>query len=55
MEQEIREVIEMFLSREFGVLDLHTADISAAAENYIRGLGLSDEEIGQLRKNLSGK
>lgn len=55
MEQEIIEVIEMFLSREFGVLDLHTADISAAAENYIRGLGLSDEEIGKLRKNLSGK
>ena len=38
----------------FGIADLYSADLAAAAENYILGLGLSPEEVASLKKNLGG-
>lgn len=52
---EIRRLIGSFLGKEFGVSDIRTADLAKEAEDYIRGLGLSDEEIGRLKDRLSGK
>ncbi len=43
------------LQRAFGVEDLKTADLAAKAEAYIKGLGLTDEEVANLKTNLGGK
>ena len=45
--------ILLTLEELFGT-DPRTADLSAEAENYIFGLGLTAEEIAQLKANLSG-
>lgn len=39
----------------FGVETLEGADLAKLAETYIKGLGLTDEEIAKLRTNLAGK
>lgn len=54
LQPEIRRLIGSFLGREFGVTDIRTADLAKEAEEYIRGLGLSDEETGRLKARLSG-
>ena len=38
----------------FGVEDLKTADLAAKAEAYISGIGLTAEEIANLKANLAG-
>lgn len=40
------------LEKAFGVEDLKTADLKAEAEEYIKEIGLSDDEIAALRANL---
>ena len=42
------------LKNAFGVEDLAAADLKAEATEYLKEIGLSDAEIEQLRKNLSG-
>ncbi len=42
------------LQTAFDVQDLKTADLAAEAEEYIKTIGLNDEEIAALRKNLGG-
>ena len=42
------------LKTVFGVETLEGADLAELAETYVKGLGLTDDEIAQLRKNLSG-
>ncbi len=44
--------IEKTLAAAFGVADIYTADLAACAEQYVKGLGLSDEMIAALKKNL---
>ena len=46
--------INKSLAKAFGVSDLKSANLSQSAENYIKSLGLSDEEIAKLKANLSG-
>lgn len=41
------------LTKAFGVEDLKTADLSACAEAYLTGIGLTAEEIAALKTNLS--
>ncbi len=41
------------LEKAFGVEDLKTADLKAEAEEYIKEIGLADDEIAALRANLS--
>lgn len=41
------------LQDAFGVSDIRTADLAAEAEEYIREMGLTDEEINKLKANLS--
>lgn len=41
------------LEKAFGVEDLKTADLKAEAEEYIKEIGLSDDEVAALRANLS--
>ncbi len=41
------------LRRAFGVTDLGSADLAALAEEYIKGIGLSDSELAALKRNLS--
>ena len=41
------------LQTAFGITDLSSADLRAAAENYIRSIGLTESEIAALRANLS--
>ena len=41
------------LQAAFGITDLSSADLRAAAENYIRSIGLTESEIAALRANLS--
>lgn len=41
------------LTKAFGVEDLKTADLSACAEAYLTGIGLTTEEIAALKTNLS--
>ena len=43
------------LQTAFGVEDLTAADLAAEAEEYIREIGLTDEEIADLRTNLAGE
>lgn len=45
--------IEKSLKDIFEVDDLRTADLKAKATEYIKGLGLSDEEMAALKQNLS--
>ena len=40
------------LCTAFGVEDLATADLAAEAAEYIKGIGLSDDELAALKKNL---
>ena len=42
------------LQTAFGVEDLKTADLAAKAEAYISGIGLTAEEIANLKANLAG-
>ena len=42
------------LQNAFGVKDLKSANLSSAAEKYVRSIGLTDDEIAQLKANLSG-
>lgn len=42
----------IFLQKAFDVEDLKTADLSKEAEEYIREIGLTDEEISALKSNL---
>jgi nucleoid-associated protein YgaU len=46
--------IEKSLQRVFGVTDLRSRDLSAKAAEYLKSTGISDEEIAQLKQNLSG-
>ena len=46
--------ISKSLARAFGVSDIKSADLSGYAENFIKSLGLSDEEIAKLKANLGG-
>ncbi len=46
--------IEKSLQRVFGVTDLRSTDLSAKAAEYLKSTGISDEEIAQLKQNLSG-
>ena len=41
------------LTKAFGVEDLKTADLSACAEAYLTGIGLTAEEVAALKTNLS--
>ena len=50
----IREIIVRNLSASFGVEDLAGADLAAAAEDYLLGIGLSADEITALRGRLAG-
>ena len=43
------------LKTAFEVEDLQAADLAAEAEEYVAGLGLSAEEIAELKANLGGK
>ena len=43
------------LSAAFGVADLKTADLAAGAGDYLKSIGLSDEDLANLKKNLSAK
>lgn len=43
------------LSTAFGVADLKTADLAAGAEAYLKAIGLSDEDLANLKRNLSAK
>lgn len=43
------------LSAALGVSDLASADLAAAAEGYVRGLGLGEQEVAALKRNLSGR
>ena len=43
------------LKTVFGVETLEGADLAELAETYVKGLGLTDDEIAQLRKNLGRK
>ncbi len=42
------------LQNAFGVSDIRNVDLAAEAEEYIREIGLTDEEINKLKANLSG-
>ncbi|MCR4600288.1 MAG: tyrosine-protein phosphatase, partial [Clostridia bacterium] len=42
------------LKNAFGVSDLRSADLSAETTDFLRSIGLSGEEIAQLRQDLSG-
>ena len=43
------------LQKAFDVEDLKEADLEAEAEEYIKSLGLTDDEIAQLKANLCGE
>ena len=42
------------LQSAFGVADLASADLAAEAVEYLKEIGLNDEEIAALKKNLGG-
>ena len=44
--------ISKILAAAFGVEDIHEADLSACAEEYLRSAGLSDGTIAAIRENL---
>ncbi len=43
------------LCTAFGVEDLATADLAAEAEEYLKSIGMTDEEIAALKANLGNK
>lgn len=45
--------IEKTLSRVFGTEDIRQADLSQCAADYLHSLGLSDETVAALKKNLA--
>ncbi len=47
--------IVKFLQQSFDVTDLFSADLKAEATEYMQAIGLTDSEIAQLAKNLSGQ
>lgn len=46
---------EKILKRTFGVDDVKNADLSRIAEEYIKGLGLTDAQIAALKAHLSDR
>lgn len=49
------ENIENMLAAVFGERELDYQNLSSKAADYLRSIGLTDEELGQLRERLSGK
>lgn len=47
--------LEKNLQKAFGVKDLGSTDLSAKAAEYLKGIGISDEEITSLKKALAGE
>ena len=42
------------MSAAFGIEDLTAVDLQKATEDYLLGLGLTDDEIDQLKEKLGG-
>ena len=51
--EAVGETIRKALRTAFGTEDLENGDLAALAEEYFRGLGLTEGEISALRRNLS--
>ena len=49
----VRSNIAKSLAAAFGVEDIYAADLAACAEEYLRGIGLSDETIDRVKARLS--
>lgn len=54
-EQIVTRNIEAILAKAFGIQSIYddSVDLQACAENYLEGIGLNDEEIADLKENLS--
>ena len=52
--ETIREIIVRNMSAAFGIEDLTAVDLQEATEDYLLGLGLTDDEIDQLKEKLGG-
>ena len=48
----VEENIIEIMQKELDVADFYSADLSSAAERYLRSIGLSSEEIQELKANL---